>query len=99
MTVPGDSREVTANEVLSRLNDARQEIRDDFAQLREDFAGLRSDIRGLDYIPRKEFEAKHDNLERRVSGNEQAIKWAAGIIIGAVIMAVLGLVLVQGGTP
>lgn len=39
----------------------------------------------------------HEALERRVSTLEAVAQWAGRLIIGAVILALLGLVLVQGG--
>lgn len=39
----------------------------------------------------------HQALERRVTGLEGAMTWAVRLVIGAVILALLGLVITQGG--
>jgi hypothetical protein len=41
----------------------------------------------------------HQALERRVSGLEGAMTWAVRLIIGVVIIALLGVVITQGGGP
>ena len=46
-----------------------------------------------DYVRRSDL----DNVDRRLTAVENTITWAVRVIVGAVILALLGLVLVQGG--
>lgn len=39
------------------------------------------------------------SLDRRVSSMEDTQRWLVRIVIGAVVLALLGLIIVQGGRP
>lgn len=41
--------------------------------------------------------SKIDNHERRLKGIEDALMWVGRIVIGAVVLAILGLVIVKTG--
>lgn len=74
----------------------------DDAALREIVIRLEETVKTLDrtvnrLVDKTVSTESHDALERRVSGLESIATWAGRLIIGAVILALLSLVVVQGG--
>lgn len=72
---------VTLGEVARRVADVQSTVHELVSKLDRDYV-RRSDL---------------DNVDRRLTAVENTITWAVRVIVGAVILALLGLVLVQGG--
>lgn len=72
------------------------------ATLREIVIRLQSTVETLDrtvtrLVDKTVSLEAHQALERRVSTVESAITWAARLVIGAIILALLAVVITQGG--
>lgn len=72
---------VTLGEVVRRLSDVQQTVHSLVEKLDRDYARA-SDLKRTD---------------GRVDRLEETNRWVARIVVGAVILALLGLVLVKGG--
>ena len=63
----------------------------------DDVKGFRREISKVisSVVPRSEYE----DLERRVRRVEDTITWGTRLIVGAVIVALMGLIIAKGGAP
>lgn len=87
------------NETMKSTNNSINEVKiiADLGVALSQLSDLRDDIKALDakitgqYVTVKE----HANLNRRVDTIESTLGWIGKIVIGAVIMSLLGVVLLQ----
>lgn len=81
--------EVTMGELTRRLD------RTDEA-LRLGFADVQASIHALDIITRAEYRSDHTSVLQRIEDLESAQQWLTRTIIGLVLVALIGGVLVAG---
>ncbi len=88
------SDEPTLGEVARRLTDVQNTVHSLAEKLDRDYVRAAQ----LAAVERAA-EDRDKEQDRRISGLESSVTWVVRLVLSAVILALLGLVIVQGGKP